>query len=567
MPVTTTHPGHPGIPPRDPTETVIPEATYRILDRAMASAVTAKEIRLVPTHATWLHAIITIGFGALAGGLTNAVAIWMLFHPHEPKGPWRLRIQGAIPKNRARLAKTIGRTVGERLLTPADLASQLASPGLRDAFARTVHQLVASLLERERGTLREELPPALVAEVEAIGNRLGPVLAERLAAFAATEAFRTHVTDFLDRAAASVRERPLGDFLTEARRAAIRARVEQWVTDAVASDGLQHTIHDWLDRQLDRAAADRTPLLERLPPGLVGAVERAVAGYLPVALERVAAVLHDPDARERLETALHGLFRRFLKDLMLHERIVARLVVTEKTIARLLDNLGREGMEDIARTLEEPTMRAHIARAVNEAVVSFLRRPLADHLTSLGQERIDALTDTAARYIVTVLRDPTTRSYVAERIDRALLKAEQRTWGDLLERLPREDAAAWTATALQSEQARAWVAEGWSGLFRALLDRPLGRPAERLGEGSVDRITAALAPPLWDWTQHHVPDVVAQLDIPGMVEQKVLGFSLDRMEQIVRMTTQRELDLIVRLGYLLGAIVGAVAFGVGLLLP
>jgi uncharacterized membrane protein YheB (UPF0754 family) len=49
-----------------------------------------------------------------------------------------------------------------------------------------------------------------------------------------------------------------------------------------------------------------------------------------------------------------------------------------------------------------------------------------------------------------------------------------------------------------------------------------------------------------------------------MVEEKVLGFSLERIEEIVRRTTQRELDLIVRLGYALGAIVGALAYAVSL---
>jgi uncharacterized membrane protein YheB (UPF0754 family) len=58
---------------------------------------------------------------------------------------------------------------------------------------------------------------------------------------------------------------------------------------------------------------------------------------------------------------------------------------------------------------------------------------------------------------------------------------------------------------------------------------------------------------------------VQQLNVQEMVEQKVRGFSTQRMEEIVRNVTQKELDLIVRLGYVLGAIVGLVAFGVSLL--
>ena len=31
-----------------------------------------------------IRALITVFFGAMAGGLTNSIAIWMLFHPYEP---------------------------------------------------------------------------------------------------------------------------------------------------------------------------------------------------------------------------------------------------------------------------------------------------------------------------------------------------------------------------------------------------------------------------------------------------------------------------------------------------
>jgi len=100
----------------------------------------------------------------------------------------------------------------------------------------------------------------------------------------------------------------------------------------------------------------------------------------------------------------------------------------------------------------------------------------------------------------------------------------------------------------------------------ASIDRRIGRPADWLPEGSVDRIVNALSPALWDWIQRQIPIVVEKVDVQTMVEQKVLGFSLERIEDIIRKTTQRELDLIVRLGYVLGAVVGTVAYAISLLL-
>ncbi len=514
-----------------------------------------------------VQALVTIGFGALAGGLTNAVAIWMLFHPHEPWGPGRFSIQGAIPKNRARLAKTIGRTVGQRLLTPEDLGQQLRSPGVREAFDETVRRLVQDLLETERGSLRSELPAPLAEELDTLLVGLGPRLADRLATYARSEGFQPAVEGFLGRLTGAVGERPLGELLTDARRAALRERVESWVAQAVASDDLERTIRDWLDRQLVRAAGDHTPLLDRLPATLVPAVERAIAGYLPVALERLATVLRDPEARARIERTLHTLFERFVRDLMLHERIVARLVVTERTISRLLDNFGREGTDQIGRLLEEPAMREHVARNVNDAVLTFLRRPLSDHVVALGPERLEGLRDTVARYIVTALRDEGTRTYAIDRLDRALAGAESRTWGELLARLPPERAARWLGETLQGPTVQSWIAEGWTGAVRGLLDREIGRPESLLGEGAAERIADRTTPALWSWIERQVPVVVSRLDIQTMVEQKVLGFSLDRIEQIVRQTTQRELDLIVRLGFVLGGLVGAAAWAVQVLVP
>ena len=52
-----------------------------------------------------ITALVFVVAGALAGGLTNSIAIWMLFHPYEPPRLGKRSIkflQGAIPKNQNR---------------------------------------------------------------------------------------------------------------------------------------------------------------------------------------------------------------------------------------------------------------------------------------------------------------------------------------------------------------------------------------------------------------------------------------------------------------------------------
>lgn len=513
-----------------------------------------------------ISGLITVAVGAISGGITNAVAIWMLFHPYESKGFWRLRIQGAMPKNKARLARSIGRTVGERLLTPEDLAQRLSAPAVRQAFDGAIGRLVSELLHRERGPLRTELPPAVAATLDETLATVPGRVAERVAVWAQSPELTTLVEGWVRRLEVDFGDRPLAETLTPERRDAVRDRVEGWVGELVEGGELETTLRTWVNQQLDALSTDDRPLIERLPPGLVGALESAIADYLPVALERLGGLLGDPEARLRIQSALRDAFDGAVRDLLIHERLLARLVVTDRTIERLVDGFERDGFDRFADSLRDPELRSQVARAVNDAVVNVLRMPVGERINRLGPERRAALADTLGDWLVRVVRDPSTRRALGGATDRALSAAERRTWGEVIGLIPPQRIAVTLADTLSSDRGRRWVSDTVEHVVERVLARPIGRPSDWLGEQAAADLERGLADAAWNQVQEQIPRVVAQLDIEGMVEQKVLGFSTERMEDIVRRVTQRELDLIVKLGYVLGAIVGVVAFGVNVLL-
>ena len=511
-----------------------------------------------------IQALVTIGVGAISGGITNAVAIWMLFHPYESRGLGPFRIQGAIPKNKARLARTIGRTVGERLLPPEDLATRLSAPAVRAAFDQAVARFLDGILERERGPLREQLDPELAASLDQAMAGLAPRVADGIASYARSPEFESLVVRWVGRITAEVGDRPLAETLTGGRRDALKGNVQVWVERLAEGDDLERTLRSFVDRQMETMSRDDRPLLDRLPPGVVGALEHAITDYLPIALERLSALLGDPEARGLVEDALRSAFDHSVRDLLLHERILARIMVTDRTIERLVDGFEREGFDRFAESLAEPEMKAQVTRAVNDAVVNFLRLPLGERLRRFTPDRKQALADNIADWLLRVARDPATRESIARAVDRLLEAVERRTWGDILGVVPPQRLAHFAADALAAEQGRGWVREGVSQVTAALLARPIGRPSAWLGAETTAVLRGALSDAAWVWLQEQIPRAVEQIRVPEMVEQKVLGFSTQRMEEIVRNVTQRELNLIVRLGYVLGGVVGVVAFGVSL---
>ncbi|MFW6202542.1 MAG: DUF445 domain-containing protein, partial [Gemmatimonadota bacterium] len=142
--------------------------------------------------ATEIQAALTVFFGALAGGITNTLAIWMVFHPYEPPRlfgrPFRM-LQGAIPKQKARLAAAIGDAVGTRLLTPEDLTRMMQEPAIRAAFDTRLSGFLAAALERPRGTLADELPASVVDELRGLLDDVADSLLDRLDDYLAGDAF------------------------------------------------------------------------------------------------------------------------------------------------------------------------------------------------------------------------------------------------------------------------------------------------------------------------------------------------------------------------------------------
>jgi len=273
---------------------------------------------------TWVQFGIHVFVGTMAGGLSDTVAVWMLFNPKKK----RFGFQGAIPKNQARLAKSLGRTVATILTS-------------------------------------------------------------------------------------------------------------------------------------------RDPLIDKVPPAVVTALEGAMTSYLPEAMTKLGAFLGQPTTRIKLRTALHAMFNRFVDDMRFHERLFAKLMMTEKKFDTVLDAIESDGVEQVVGLLEEPEIREEISKAIHDAILVYLQKPISDILGDVEAKK-----------------DPE----------------------------------------------------------------------------APKRLAAQAAPVIWEWVHDQLPELIKKLDVQAMVERKVMAFSVDRVEEILRSVIQNELNLIIITGYVLGGLIGMCTF-------
>ncbi|MFA5257777.1 MAG: DUF445 family protein [Opitutales bacterium] len=84
---------------------------------------------------------------ALIGWLTNKAAIYMLFHPREPRRVWPLRLQGLIPRRKKEIARLTAEMIARELLSEAHIENRLGAMDSGEMVEELAHKLVHEGLE------------------------------------------------------------------------------------------------------------------------------------------------------------------------------------------------------------------------------------------------------------------------------------------------------------------------------------------------------------------------------------------------------------------------------------
>lgn len=311
---------------------------------------------------TFIYLSFMVAVGALIGGVTNLIAIVMLFRPHEPMYLFGKRLPftpGLIPKRRRELAEQLGKTVVEHLVTPEGLRRKLND----SAFMAGVVEEGRKWLKR--WLARRETPAQLF---ERLGIRSPD---ERLEALAAGQAAQAY-----ERWSQTWRTRPIRDILPLELKETMEARIEQ-LAGYLADRALEYFSSVEGKQQL-------SGMIQRFfqERGMVGGVLQMLLGNV------------------NLVDKVQPEIGKFL-----------RHAGTRAAIARLLWTEWNKWIDYPLATVEEMVGRRRMSEAVQAAARGLVRgsgwlhRPLADLLAPYEQDVLDRFVPQAAAAAVRLLGD------------------------------------------------------------------------------------------------------------------------------------------------------------------
>lgn len=316
--------------------------------------------------------------GAVIGYSTNWLAIKMLFRPHEEKYIGKIRIPftpGVIPRERERIARSLGGAVGQQLLTEEVISKEL----LDDRVIDHIKAYVIEDLLRQEMSLEDLLKAVLKDESDAV------------------------IKSFSKTAAAEIGMQLNNPETREVLRKTIRTLLSDKipyngiigdvVSDNMASDvtGLARNNMDGITAYISElargeqvqtrlAAAIETLVLEKV--GALGAMFLDPQGMSASVASYLEALLQEDDVREGILRALEGAMDQ-VREKSISETV--NLGLYQEAVGGITDGI----MEGIYGQLDETTLIQAVAPMVKGIIAR--KVSLTDHQKALIEEQIEVL--------------------------------------------------------------------------------------------------------------------------------------------------------------------------------
>lgn len=238
--------------------------------------------------------------GGIIGYITNAIAIKMLFHPRKPIyiGKWRLPLTpGLIPKEKHRVAQSIGKVISEQLLDCDTLQKVFTSEELlkkmRDGLARLVEKNKENTDTLETVLINftsEETSHRLEEDIkDSASTLIHKKLSEAQIGEKASKSILNKIVEVLETYSFGL----LSPFIDQSLIDSVSKGIGELITGVIA-DNSKQMIYDVIDTEYDKLKNQRVcDLIEKYEQKLPQITDFLIHLYVKTVQDNLAGILEN----------------------------------------------------------------------------------------------------------------------------------------------------------------------------------------------------------------------------------------------------------------------------------
>lgn len=536
-------------------------------------------IEVLLSYSAWILPPVV---GALIGYITNDIAIKMLFRPLRAKhiGPLKLPFTpGIIPRQREKLADSIGVMVSRELITEDAIRRQISTPAFQHSLGKRTKEFTGLLLYtaftdlqekflqgRLSAAVQEPLPSndtSSETEDETPADAL--LIQSVLAAFFRSESFflalQKSVAMALDNFF-SLRLEALcgknGDrlkrfFSRNLRIESLRLPLRRLAGDLV-EDGIQRNIS----------------LEKFLTPQAIAGIMKAINRIYPAAARELLQFMRTPHIHKTLEKKGRTVLRKTISRLSSLQRLFIVAGQYDRNIEKQMDEIIDDLLEQLEAAIADEETRGKLLDSLESWLKQIRTKTLAD-IAGVWGESLPADVRRAVDGLFHLAATPKAVSWMQELLQRLLDKYGEQEIGGILqgftghgtEQISRQ-IAGWISSLVRAAEGKGKSAvQFFRTLFTTLSDSGAKSLAEilQLEAQHKQRLDAALEGFILKVLDEQVPGILESVDIQTLVVDKINSLDIEKVEELILIVIRTHLRWIILFGALLGFLIGTVQVG------
>ncbi len=503
-------------------------------------------------------------FMATVHGYAGAwLAVRMLFRPRRPVKFLGLTVfpQGMIPRHRARMAKAIGKAVGEELVSQETVLEELFEKEfLQRKIQGVVNSYTEEMLTRNHPSLIEALPENLrqpvLESVSSVKTRIGSYVETVVK----SEETIDSIDAFVGKRVDEVLSQTVSETVTDKTYGQILDFLETRIRTVVKEPALEKKISEFISKRVDDLANTETPLSAMF-------TDDAIALLKEKATEQIEPIVHQLSelaTEDRTKNQISSLIKKEVHTYYEALPFVKKIFVSRENLLREVDDLVDDSLpKRLEETLKGDFFADEAEKFVNKTIDKTLERPLPELIGQIAPDQLDRLKFQITKNILRVLQGDEMQKSISAYLTDSLENIRTQKIGELLRSAHPEASVRIKDTLskglvkiLKNEDTKEIINSVLSKQIDTLIHMPIGRLSNHLSEDQLLSAGESLTDTIISTAKSKFPEAIQEFDIGTVVREKVNSYPAEKLESLVLSVAKEHLRTIELFGALFGLFIG-----------
>lgn len=480
--------------------------------------------------------IIPIIVGAIIGYITNWLAIKMLFRPHTEKRIMGIKVPftpGLIPKERKRIAKSVGDTVGNHLLSPEMIIESLGNDEVSGQVEKWIDERINELRNSDitvgewlRGITGDSYEKTIYG-IEGVLNKL--VLEE----MQKTEN-RELILRFIDSKIESI------NIIDSKVYKTIISEIKLDLRNGNSINALREVFEAIIAEKVEMLGKSEKKLGDLISPNITNSAKVYIYNHKEEIADLLRDILNDEKVHDKLKSSISTMielnFGKLVTMFMNPESIAIKIIVAA------------------INYLNKPEVQDNIALAAVKLVDNVLDKKASEIMQEIPANSMEEALRDLSNSAIEIITMEENQNLIIGKLEEELTARET-----LIKKYISSEVSNAVNGILSSEE----FSKETSNLIHFGISKLLNREVKSIFEGIEEEELKSVKKLIIETLRNIINNKAGYfaeiIDIPSIVEDKINSFDVEFAEKLILDVARKELSAITWLGALLGAIMGVIS--------